>query len=134
MPKKTLPQLIFWDTVHRPNVEGVMSFANMKIESVLQADRVLSEAAAQQSGQDMAGARIGQFPRGNHSYRIDDDAVWQPWAPWGARANISAGRSEANYREVQETLQRWLTKMSNWKKLRAKEKTTILNEIRPWIE
>jgi len=129
MPRKTLPQVIIWDTVHRPNVEAVVSFANIKIESALQADRVLSEAAAQQSGQSM------QYPRGNRSYRIDEDGVWQPWAPWGALdLDISADRSEANYRKVQETLQRWLTKMSNWKKLRAKEKTTILNEIRPWIE
>jgi hypothetical protein len=128
MPRKTLPQVIIWDTVHRPGVEAVVSFANLKIESALQADRALSEAAALQSGQDM------QYPRGNRSYRIDEDGVWQPWAPWGARANISDERSETNYREVQQTLQRWLTKMSSWKKVRAKEKSTILNEIRPWIE
>jgi hypothetical protein len=103
-----------WQTF-RPAVDRVLLFATMKIESAAQVERSLSHAAL-----DLMG--LGE----NRPLKFTlSDGVWHPFT----RLVEPSG-----YQKDQKILLRWLTKIVNWKKLRTKEKETILREIRPWTE
>lgn len=115
-----------WQT-HRPGIDAVLSFATMKIENAVQVERTLSHASVLLQGYRIDDMQFTELGSGGGMRFVLDDGVWQPF-------NVSADRTGASYRRDQETLQRWLKKIVNWKRLRAKEKSTILGEIKPWTE
>ena len=99
---------------HRPGVDAVLSFANMKIENAGQVERALSHAAMQLPGSGSLRMTLG-------------DGVWGAFS-------TSVDRTGATYRRDQDALRGWLKKIVNWKKLPAKERLRILSEIKPWTE
>jgi hypothetical protein len=111
--KKALHTGVMWQ-ISRPAVDAVLAFATAEIESSVQVERELSHAAlALGFGDDQPPIRVSL-----------GDGVLLPFA----RSAV------ARYQSDQKTLQRWLKKIVSWDKLRAKEKSMVLGEIKPWTE